>query len=158
MQSNSIYKLYKHNLSLLTDLYQLTMANAYWKTGVHRREAVFHLTYRTNPFKGDYAIACRLDLAIGWLQSLQFSGEDIDYLSSLKGNNEQPLFDPSFLNLLQNFDFQCDIDAIPEGTLVFAHEPLVRVKAGDIERAIEEMKDTGVEMVQSNQLVKAFSN
>lgn len=128
MQSNSIYKLYNKNLSLLTDLYQLTMANAYWKTGVHRREAVFHLTYRTNPFKGDYAIACGLDLVIDWLQNLRFSQNDIDYLASLTGNNQEKLFDPSFLKFLEAIDFQCDIDAIPEGTLVFAHEPLVRVK------------------------------
>lgn len=128
MQSNSIYKLYNQNLSLLTDLYQLTMANAYWKTGVHRREAVFHLTYRTNPFQGDYAIACGLDLVIDWLQNLRFSQNDIDYLASLTGNNQEKLFDPSFLKFLEELDFQWDIDAMPEGTLVFTHEPLVRVK------------------------------
>lgn len=91
MQSNSIYKLYNKNISLLTDLYQLTMANAYWKTGVHRREAVFHLTYRTNPFKGDYAIACGRDLVIDWLQNLRFSQNESPYIEAMRARTRNQL-------------------------------------------------------------------
>ena len=122
-------KLYNENLSLLTDLYQLTMANAYWATGTHQQEAVFHLNYRTEPFGGNYTIACGLDLAINFLQNLQFSDEDIKYLAQLKGAKDRPLFDEEFLEFLREADFTWDIDAVPEGTLVFADEPLLRVKA-----------------------------
>jgi nicotinate phosphoribosyltransferase len=122
-------KPYNENLSLLTDLYQLTMANAYWATGTHQQEAVFHLNYRTEPFGGNYTIACGLDLAINFLQNLQFSDEDIKYLAQLKGAKDRPLFDEEFLEFLREADFTWDIDAVPEGTLVFADEPLLRVKA-----------------------------
>lgn len=121
-------KLYKHNLTLLTDLYQLTMAHGYREAKLHDREAVFHLFYRKNPFGGNYAVAAGLELAIDYLKQLKFDVSDIQYLGGLKGNNDQPLFNESFLNFLQRFDFQCDIDAVPEGTVVFSHQPLLRVQ------------------------------
>ncbi|MEY4935267.1 MAG: hypothetical protein RIS64_1626 [Bacteroidota bacterium] len=121
-------KIYKTNLSLLTDLYQLTMAYGYFKQDMHQKESVFHLFFRRNPFKGHYAIACGLELAIEYLKNIHFSTADLDYLRSLNGSDNNPLFDESFLELLQNWDFQCNIDAIPEGTVVFANEPLIRVR------------------------------
>ena len=121
-------KLYRHNLTLLTDLYQLTMAHSYREAKMHNREAVFHLFFRKNPFGGDFAVAAGLELAVDYLKQLKFGVSDIQYLGGIKGNDEQPLFNESFLNFLQRFDFQCDIDAVPEGTIVFPHQPLVRVQ------------------------------
>ena len=121
-------KLYRHNLTLLTDLYQLTMAHGYREAKMHNREAVFHLFFRKNPFGGDYAVAAGLELAVDYLKQLKFDVSDIQYLGGIKGNNEEPLFSESFLNFLQRFEFQCDIDAVPEGTIVFPHQPLVRVQ------------------------------
>ncbi len=120
-------KIYQTNLTLLTDLYQLTMAYGYWKNGMSEKRAVFHLYYRKNPFKGNYAIACGLELAIGYLQQLHFDEEALSYLQSLKGNDEKPLFEDDFLKYLKDFSFKCDVEAIPEGTVVFPNEPLMRI-------------------------------
>ncbi|MCK5103127.1 MAG: nicotinate phosphoribosyltransferase, partial [Cyclobacteriaceae bacterium] len=92
--------LYGTSLSLLTDLYQITMAYAYWKSGMSDREAVFHLFYRKEPFKGGYAIACGLEVVIDYLNEFKFARSDLDYLSTLKGNDGKPLFDPAFLAYL----------------------------------------------------------
>lgn len=113
---------------LLTDLYQLTMAYGYWKLGLHDREAVFHLIYRKNPFKGNYAIACGLASVIEFLNNWRFSNDDLAYLKGLQTPNGKPLFPQDFLDYLKNLIFSCDIDAVPEGTVVFPHEPLVRIK------------------------------
>lgn len=121
-------KLYRHNLTLLTDLYQLTMANGYWQAGIYDREAVFHLFYRKVPFGGQYTVTAGLQLAIEYLQHLKFSVTDIQYLAGLKGADNEALFDESFLNHLQRFEFKCDIDALPEGTVAFPHQPLIRVR------------------------------
>ncbi len=117
-----------HSLALLTDLYQLTMACGYWKSGRAELEAVFHLTYRSNPFGGGYAIAGGLATAAAWLESLRISADDTAYLAQLPGADGRPLFEPAFLDYLRRMEFQCDIDAIPEGTVVFPHEPLIRVR------------------------------
>ena len=114
--------------ALLTDLYQLTMAFGYWKADMHEREAVFHLFYRKNPFKGTYAIAAGLELAVQYLQNWNFSDEDLSYLRSLKGAQDKPLFEEAFLTYLRELRFTCDVEAIPEGTVVFPHQPLVRIK------------------------------
>lgn len=121
-------KLYRKNLTLLTDLYQLTMANGYWTNRMHDHEAVFHLFFRRHPFKGNYTVACGLAQAIDYLQDLKFEVDDIQYLGSLKSANGEPLFSEGFLNYLQRMTFSCDIDAVPEGTVVFPHQPLIRVK------------------------------
>jgi len=113
---------------LLTDLYQLTMAYGYWKLNIHEREAVFHQIFRKQPFKGDYSVACGLATVVEFLQDWHFKEDDIDYLRELKAPNDSPLFTSDFLDYLKNLRFSCDIDAIPEGTLVFPHEPLLRVK------------------------------
>jgi nicotinate phosphoribosyltransferase len=119
---------YREPLSLLTDLYQLTMAYGYWKTGAHTREAVFHLHFRKQPFGGGYAIACGLGAAVDWLSSLRFTEDDTAYLATLTGNDGTALFEEGFLAYLRAMRFECDIDAVPEGTAVFAQEPLVRVQ------------------------------
>ncbi len=124
----NLLHIYKTNLSLLTDLYQITMAYGYWKTGIAQQESVFHLFYRKNPFGGKYAIASGLEQAIEYLQNLHFSEADVSYLGSLKGANDKALFDEHFLNFLQRFRFSCDVEAVPEGTIVFPHEPIMRIK------------------------------
>lgn len=104
------------------------MAYGYWKSGLYNRDSIFHLFFRKSPFKGNYAIASGLSLVIDYLQNLKFDPEDIHYLGRLRGANNLPLFDESFLNFLQRMEFSCDIEAIPEGTIVFPNQPLVRVK------------------------------
>jgi nicotinate phosphoribosyltransferase len=119
---------YNQSLSLLTDFYQLTMAYGYWKSGVDKKEAVFHLFFRTSPFKGGFTIACGLEYVIDYLENFKIDKTDIDYLACLTGNDGKPLFEKGFLTYLEKMQFSCDIDAIPEGTVVFPLEPLVRVR------------------------------
>jgi nicotinate phosphoribosyltransferase len=116
------------SLSLLTDLYQLTMALGYWSSGQAEREAVFHLTFRRPPFGGGYAIAAGIQPAIEYLSQLHYSTDDLAYLSTLRDADDQPLFPAGFLDYLGALRFDCDVDAVPEGTVVFAHEPLLRVR------------------------------
>ena len=114
---------------LFTDLYQLTMAQGYVTAGVAETEACFHLSFRENPFGGGYSLACGLEQALAYLESLSFSGDDLAYLATLTGNDGEPLFAETFLDQLGSFRFSGDVDAVPEGTVVFPHEPLVRVCA-----------------------------
>src|SRR4051812_6373470 len=116
------------NLALLTDLYQLTMAYGYWKLGRAEQEAVFHLFFRKPPFRGGYAIAAGLGPAIEFVAEFAFDASDIDHLTSLTGNDGQPLFESDFLQYLVTLRLQCDIDAMPEGTVAFGQEPLLRVR------------------------------
>lgn len=116
------------SLALLTDLYQLTMAYGYWKLGRHRREAAFHLFFRKLPFAGGYAVTAGLGNIIEYLQAFQFSRSDLEYLASLTGNDGKPLFENGFLDHLGELRMTCDLDAMPEGTLAFGQEPLLRVR------------------------------
>ncbi len=125
---DTLATLYRPSLSLLTDLYQLTMAYGYWKNDMAEREAVFHLFFRSNPFKGGYAVAAGLEYAIGLMQGFHFPDDDLDYLTTLTGNDGKALFEPAFLSFLANAQFECTVDAIPEGTIVFPHEPLLRIR------------------------------
>jgi nicotinate phosphoribosyltransferase len=113
---------------LLTDLYQLTMAFGYYRTGRANRESVFHLFFRRSPFGSTYAIAAGLQSAIDYLQAYEFSEHDIDYLAGLPGNDSKPIFDLDFLHYLRDLKLTVDVDAIPEGTVVFEHQPLLRIR------------------------------
>ena len=115
------------SLALLTDLYQITMAYGYWKTGRHRLEAVFHHTFRTLPFGGGFALACGLTPAIEYLEAFRFEEDDLAYLAGLVGDDGAPLLEPAFLDYLRDLRLACDVDMVPEGTVVFPHEPLIRV-------------------------------
>ena len=130
--------LYRPSLALLTDLYQLTMAHAHWQSGTAGKEAVFYLSYRRNPFAGGFSVACGLSRALDFLSNLRFQDEDIAHLSDLTGNDGQALFEPAFLDYLGQMAFSCDVDAMPEGTLVFPHEPLVRVRGPIVQCQIVE--------------------
>ena len=120
--------LYRHSLALLTDLYQLTMACGYWKSGRAEQEAVFHLFFRSHPFGGDYTIACGLATAIEYLERLRFTDEDVDYLAGLRGADERAIFDCGFLDWLRDVRMEVDVAAVPEGTVVFPSEPLLRIR------------------------------
>ncbi len=124
----TLTNIYRTSLALLTDLYQLTMAYGYWKTGRANHEAVFHLFFRNNPFGGGYTIAAGLQYIVDYLASLNFTASDIEYLAELQGNDAKPLFEGEFLDELARLELRCDLDAVAEGTIVFPHEPLVRVR------------------------------
>ena len=125
---NALSSLYRPSLALLTDLYQLTMAFAHWKTGSHRKEAVFHLYFRNNPFGGGFTVACGLARAKEFLQDFHFVEEDLDYLRTLVGPDGSLLFEEGFLDYLRDLKLECDIDAVDEGRIVFPSTPLVRVR------------------------------
>lgn len=128
----------ERSLALVTDLYELTMAYGYWKSGVTDREAVFTLTFRGNPFDGGYTIAAGLGQATELLERCCFGADDLAYLATLKGNDGRALFEPAFLDYLGALPLTCEIDAIPEGTVVFPHEPLLRVKGPIVQAQILE--------------------
>jgi nicotinate phosphoribosyltransferase len=123
-----IDRLYGCSLALLTDLYELTMGSALWKEGIAERESVFHLVFRKNPFGGGFTIAGGLAYVIEMLEAFRFESDDLAYLASLKGADQSALFEPGFLETLRDLRFCCDVDAVPEGTVVFAQEPLLRVR------------------------------
>ena len=115
------------HLTLLTDLYELTMMQGYFKTGNHDT-VVFDAFYRTNPSNGGYAVCAGLEQIIEYVEHLHFSEDDISYLRGLH------IFEEDFLEYLGTFRFSGDIYAIPEGTVVFPREPLIKVRL--IETAI----------------------
>jgi nicotinate phosphoribosyltransferase len=119
---------YGGSLALLTDLYQLTMACGYWKAGVAEHEAVFHLTFRRSPFGGGYAIAAGIEPALAYLERLQFTSDDLGYLAELRDSAGAPLFPRPFLDYLGALRFACSVEAVREGSVVFPHEPLLRVQ------------------------------
>ena len=115
------------DFALLTDLYQLTMAQGYWKTGLSEDQACFHMYFRDNPFSGGYSIACGMAQLAELVDGFRFSGEDCEYLAGLKAPGGGALFEPEFLEWLGDLRLSVDIDAVHEGTVVFPNEPLVRV-------------------------------
>ena len=110
---------------LSTDLYQLSMAYGYWTSGMGDHEAVFHLFFRRNPFSGGYAVAAGLATVIEYIKNFTFDKLSLAYLSSF--------FPPDFLTYLKNLKLTVDIDAVPEGSVVFPQEPLLRVKGSLIQ-------------------------
>lgn len=104
------------------------MAYGYWRLNRHEDEATFHLFFRKNPFKSNYALNCGLGSIIEFLQHWRFQADDLAYLSTLKNPRGEPLFESAFLDYLAQMTFSCDVSAIPEGTVVFAHEPLLRIQ------------------------------
>ncbi|HEX9574196.1 MAG TPA: nicotinate phosphoribosyltransferase, partial [Myxococcales bacterium] len=86
-------ELYRPSLALLTDLYQLTMAYAYWKSGMEPLEAAFHVSFRRNPFGGGFTVACGLEYAIDLIESLRFEEDDLAYLAEVRGSDGEKLFD-----------------------------------------------------------------
>lgn len=120
------------NLTMLTDLYQLTMMYGYYKHGMHKNEAVFDLFFRQTRDNSAYAVMAGLESVIEYLQNLEFNDDDIQYLRSLN------LFDEQFLIKLESIAFTGELYAMPEGTIVFPFEPLLRVKAPIMEAQLIE--------------------
>src|SRR6267154_3372436 len=124
--------------ALLTDLYQLTMAYGYWKTGKADQEAVFHLLFRKQPFQGGFTLCCGLADSIQYLRGFKFEKSDLEYLGQLKGNDGKRLFEPGFLKYLGSLKLRLDVDAIPEGTVVFPQEPLLRIRGSILQGQLVE--------------------
>ncbi|HIX59284.1 MAG TPA: nicotinate phosphoribosyltransferase [Candidatus Blautia gallistercoris] len=119
------------NLTLLTDFYELTMMQGYFKNPTDQT-VIFDVFYRDNPCGGGYAIAAGLEQVIEYINNLRFTDEDIAYLRSLH------TFDEDFLEYLRKFRFSGDIYAIPEGTVIFPREPLLKVIAPIMEAQLVE--------------------
>ena len=112
----------KLNLTMLTDYYEITMANGYFTAEMTDEIAYFDMFFRKIPEDGGYAIMAGLDQVIEYLKKLEFTKEDIEYLRGKK------IFNEDFLKYLENFKFTCDVWAIPEGTPIFPGEPLITVR------------------------------
>jgi nicotinate phosphoribosyltransferase len=138
MIKQSILSIYNPSLSLLTDLYQLTMSYGYWKNGLNRKETVFHLFFRKIPFQGGFVVAAGLEYIIDFLENFHFDSSDLMYLSGLRGIDDQPLFSNAFLDYLATIRFTGHLDAVAEGTVVFPYEPLLRIQGPLIECQILE--------------------
>lgn len=122
----------KHNLSMLLDLYELTMANGIFQSEMRDTITYFDMFFRRVPDKGGYAIMAGLEQLIEYFNNLHFTEEDINYLRSLN------LFCEEFLDYLKNFEFACDVWAVPEGTPIFPMEPIVTVRGPAMQAFIVE--------------------
>src|SRR5215510_2445433 len=143
-------EVYRLPLALLTDLYQLTMAQGYRRAGKGEVEGVFHLFFRKSPFGGGFAVACGLSRVLDFVQGFRFGDEDLAYLALQTGNDGAPLFVPSFLEELRSLRLECDVDAVPEGTVVFNFETLIATKAARVALAArgDEVIDFGLRRAQ----------
>ena len=110
------------NLTMLTDFYEITMANGYFESGMADDIAYFDMFFRKVPDGGGYAIMAGLEQLIDYLKNLKFTEEDIEYLRG------KQIFCEDFLEYLRSFEFKCDVWAVPEGTPIFPHEPIVTVR------------------------------
>ena len=122
-----------HTNALLTDFYELTMMAGYLDQGKVEDTATFDLYFRRNPYGGGYAVAAGLENAISTILEMRFSNDDIQYLRSLRSPRGKQTFPDAFLNYLSRWCFSGEISAVPEGTIVFSHEPLMRVRGRIIE-------------------------
>ena len=122
----------RQNLTLLTDLYELTMMQGYFRNMDRNETVIFDAFYRSNPNGGGYAIAAGLEQLIQYIKELHFAPQDIEYLAGLN------IFDKDFLDYLANFRFSGSIYAIPEGTVIFPREPIVKVIAPIMEAQLVE--------------------
>ena len=120
------------NLTMVMDLYELTMANGYFNSGDKNARVAFDVFYRKNPDRGGFAIFAGLEQIVEYVENLHFSKEDVDYLRSLK------IFTEDFLQYLENFRFSGDIYAFPEGTVMYPTEPIVTVVAPLIDAQLVE--------------------
>ncbi len=128
MKMTILKKIYgNQSLALVADFYQFTALYAFWKANLHETKSCFHMFHRSSPFKGGYAICAGREYLEDWITSFKMDSSDIDYLASIEGNDGKRIFeDDNFFEYLTNFRFSCDVDAVPEGTVVFPHEPMIR--------------------------------
>ena len=110
------------NLTMIMDLYELTMANGIFTSDMRDTVTYFDMFFRRVPDDGGYAIMAGLEQLIEYMNNLRFEEDDIEYLKNLH------LFSDEFIDYLKNFKFTCDVWAVPEGTVIFPHEPIVTVR------------------------------
>ncbi|HZK38035.1 MAG TPA: nicotinate phosphoribosyltransferase [Clostridia bacterium] len=120
------------NLSLMTDLYQLTMMNGYLKSGIDKDIVVFDMFFRKNPCENSYTIIAGIEQVIDYIENIGFSEDDLAYLRGLN------LFDDKFIDYLRDFEFSGTIYCVEEGSIMFPYEPILRVKAPIIEAQLLE--------------------
>lgn len=143
------------NYSLLCDFYELTMSNGYFKNGFYKKITYFDIFFRSVPDGGGFAIFAGLEQLCDYINNLRFTAEDIDFL------REKGIFDEEFLDYLRNFRFTGDIYAVPEGTPIFPHEPVITVKAPAIEAqlietyALLEFNHQSLIATKANRIVRA---
>jgi nicotinate phosphoribosyltransferase len=123
---------YSHGRGLFTDFYQLTMAQGYFELGMQSKVGTFNLFFRNNPFGGGYTITAGIGPALDYVERLRFNAVDIAYLK------EQGIFSDAFLDYLRAFKFSGSIQGMPEGSVVFPHEPILQVEASMIEAQLIE--------------------
>ncbi len=140
----------ERNLTLLTDFYELTMMQGYFKSRKTDEEVIFDMFYRKNPLGNGFAICCGLEQVIDYIRNLNFNEDDIDYLRTLG------TFDEEFIDYLRGFHFTGSIYAIPEGTVVFPREPLVKVVAPIIQAQLVEAAILNIINHQSLIATKAY--
>ena len=122
----------KRNLTMVMDLYELTMANGYFNDGDMQARVAFDVFYRKNPDRGGFAIFAGLEQIVEYIENLHFSEEDVAYLRSLN------TFTDAFLEYLKEFQFRGDLYAFPEGTIMYPQEPVLTVVAPLIDAQIVE--------------------
>ena len=146
------------NLTMLTDFYELTMANGYFKKGYKDKIAYFDMFFRKIPDGGGFAISAGLEQLISYLNNLEFEDRDIQYLK------EKRMFDDGFLDYLKNFKFECDVWAVPEGTPIFPGEPIVTVRGPIIQAQYIEtiillaINHQSLIATKANRIVRAAKN
>ncbi len=130
------------SLGLFTDLYQLTMAQAYWdeaqRNGTTDKTTSFQLYFRQNPFEGGYAVSCGLDDAIEYVSKFNFDEKSLNFLRKQKDSEGNPLFQEAFLSYLKHLKFSCDMEGMPDGTVVFPNQPMLRVTGPNIQAQLVE--------------------
>lgn len=144
-----------YNLTMLTDFYEITMANGYLQSDIGECEACFDLFFRKVPDGGGFAIMAGLEQSINYMKALKFTEEDIEYLRSKK------IFCEEFLKYLEKFEFSCDVWAVPEGYPIFPHEPVMVVKGPIIQAQFVEtyllmqLNHQSLIATKSNRIVRA---
>ncbi|GIQ71133.1 nicotinate phosphoribosyltransferase [Xylanibacillus composti] len=120
-------------LALHTDKYQINMMYAHWANGTHRNRAVFDMYFRKPPFANGYAVFAGLERVVRYVQELRFTEEELDYLAG-----QEEGYSPDFLEVLRSLRFTGEIYSVPEGTIVFPGEPLMRIEAPILEAQLIE--------------------
>ena len=115
------------DVALNTDLYELTMAQGYWESGLVDEEGCFNVFFRDVPFGGGYAIACGMGQIAELIENFRFDEESLAYLASIQAPGGGEMFKRGFIDYLRDFRMRVSVSAIPEGEVVFAREPMVRV-------------------------------
>lgn len=124
----ALNEIYRPSLALLTDFYELTMAAAALQSGIIGEETAFSVSFRQNPFGGGFTIAAGLDQVVEYLRRYRFDESDLAFLEAQRDGRGEPLFRDEFLEHLRRLELRLDVDAVPEGTVVFPWEPVLRVK------------------------------